>query len=246
MIPLVLVHGNPEIDVIWDPLVAHLDREAIRLSPPGFGAPVPDGFDPSPEAYRAWLAGELERIGEPVDLVGHDWGGAHVVNVAMTRPDLLRTWASDAIGLFHPDYVWHERAQIWQREADGEEWVRMLLAAPPEQRMQGYTSRGMAAHVALLVTGAFSQTMGEAILRLYRAARQPAMAQLGEGLARAAARPGLVLLATRDDAVGTETQRREVAEAAGASVAVIEGGHWWLTEPAAAKAGAAALQAFWG
>jgi pimeloyl-ACP methyl ester carboxylesterase len=246
MTPLVLVHGNPEIDVVWDPLVAQLDREAIRLSPPGFGAPVPDGFDPSPEAYRAWLAGELERIGEPVDLVGHDWGGAHVVNVAMTRPDLLRTWASDAIGIFHPDYEWHERARIWQRESDGEEWVRMLLAAPPEQRMQAYTSRGMAAHVALLVTGAFSQTMGGVILRLYRAARQPAMARLGEGLARAAERPGLVLLATKDDAVGTEAQRREVAATAGASVAVIEGGHWWLTEPEGARAGAAALAAFWG
>ena len=49
MTPLVLVHGNPEIDAIWDPLVAALDREAIRLSPPGFGAPLLAGFDPSPE-----------------------------------------------------------------------------------------------------------------------------------------------------------------------------------------------------
>ena len=35
MTPLVLVHGNPEIDVIWDPLAPQLEREAIRLSPPG-------------------------------------------------------------------------------------------------------------------------------------------------------------------------------------------------------------------
>jgi pimeloyl-ACP methyl ester carboxylesterase len=243
--PLVLVHGNPEIDAIWDPLVAALDRDAIRLSPPGFGAPAPDGFEPTPEAYRAWLAGELEAIGEPVDLVGHDWGGAHVVNVAMTRPELLRTWASDAIGVFHRDYVWHERAQLWQREPDGEDWVRMLLSATPDQRAHSYASRGMAGHIALLVGAAFSQTMGDAILRLYRAARQPVMAELGEGLGRAAERPGLVLLATKDDAVGTAEQRREVAAIAGASVAVIEGGHWWLTEPAGATAGAAALKAFW-
>ena len=245
MTPLVLVHGNPEIDAIWDPLVAALDRDAIRLSPPGFGAPLPAGFDPTPEAYRAWLAGELERIGEPVDLVGHDWGGGHVLNVAMTRPELLRTWASDAIGLFHRDYVWHERAQIWQREGDGEEWIAQLLAATPEQRAQAYASRGMAGHIALLVGAAFSATTGEAILRLYRAARQPAMAQLGEGLARAAQRPGLVLLATEDDAVGTEAQRREVAATAGADVAVVEGGHWWLTEPATVGPAAAALEEFW-
>jgi pimeloyl-ACP methyl ester carboxylesterase len=245
MTPLVLVHGNPEIDAIWDPLVAALDREAIRLSPPGFGAPVPEGFDPSPEAYRAWLAGELEAIGEPVDLVGHDWGGGHVVNVAMTRPELLRTWASDAIGVFHPDYVWHERAQIWQREGDGEEWITQVLAATPDQLAQSYASRGMARPIALRVAAAFSATTGDAILRLYRAARQPAMAELGEDLAKAAQRPGLVLLATRDDAVGTDDQRREAAATAGAGVAVVEGGHWWLTESAAVTEGAAALRSFW-
>lgn len=35
-----------------------------------------------------------------------------------------------------------------------------------------------------------------------------------EDLPKAAARPGLVLLATGDDAVGTETQRREATDAA--------------------------------
>ncbi len=71
------------------------------------------------------------------------------------------------------------------------------------------------------------------------------MADLGQGLERAAQRPGLVLLATKDDAVGTEAQRREAAATAGADVAVVEGGHWWLTEPAASAAGAAALKEFW-
>src|SRR4051795_12912083 len=66
MPPLVLVHGNPEIDAIWDPLVAALDREAIRLSPPGFGAPLPAGFGPAPEAYRAWV---------PARGCGPSWSG---------------------------------------------------------------------------------------------------------------------------------------------------------------------------
>ena len=34
-----------------------------------------------------------------MDLVGHDWGGVHVVNVAMSRPDLLRSWCTDVIGI---------------------------------------------------------------------------------------------------------------------------------------------------
>lgn len=39
---VVLVHGNPETDAIWDPLVAALGRDdVVRLSPPGFGVLYP-------------------------------------------------------------------------------------------------------------------------------------------------------------------------------------------------------------
>ena len=87
---VVLVHGNPETDGIWEPLVDALGaRDVVRLSPPGFGAPVPPGWRATPTAYRDWLAAKLEALAQPVDLVGHDWGGAHVVGVAMTRPELL-------------------------------------------------------------------------------------------------------------------------------------------------------------
>ena len=34
-----------------------------------------------------WLTAELEALGEPVDLVGHDVGASGVVSVAMARPD---------------------------------------------------------------------------------------------------------------------------------------------------------------
>ena len=118
--PAVFVHGNPETAAIWDPIAQELDREIIRLSPPGFGNPVPAGFEVSVIGYREWLIDELTQLGEPVDLVGHDWGGAHVVGVAMTRPDLLRSWASDTLGIFEPDYVWHELAQTWQTPGAGE------------------------------------------------------------------------------------------------------------------------------
>ena len=50
---------------------------ARRASAP----PVPDGFGATYLDYRDWLVGELERFDAPVDLVGHDWGGGHVVNV---------------------------------------------------------------------------------------------------------------------------------------------------------------------
>ncbi|SFF49810.1 hypothetical protein SAMN04488582_1021088 [Mycobacterium sp. 455mf] len=60
---VVLVHGNPETDAIWGPLVEALGRDdVVRLSPPGFGAPLPDGFSATFLAYRDWLEAELENI----------------------------------------------------------------------------------------------------------------------------------------------------------------------------------------
>jgi pimeloyl-ACP methyl ester carboxylesterase len=90
-IPVVLVHGNPETAAVWDPLVAVLHErgvtEVVRLSPPGFGAPVPVGWGATVVEYRQWLADALDALGRPVHLVGHDWGGVHSLGVAMTRPD---------------------------------------------------------------------------------------------------------------------------------------------------------------
>ena len=93
--PVVLVHGNPETAAIWDDLRLALGRDdVLALSPPGFGTPLPDGFAATGDAYRDWLIEELRPIGEPVDLVGHDWGGGHTIRVAMERPELLRSWCS--------------------------------------------------------------------------------------------------------------------------------------------------------
>src|SRR4051794_37056625 len=72
---VVLVNGNPETKAVWEPLIAELGRdELVTLSPPGFGAAVPDGFAATYDEYVLWLAAELEAMGDPVDLVGHDWG----------------------------------------------------------------------------------------------------------------------------------------------------------------------------
>jgi pimeloyl-ACP methyl ester carboxylesterase len=50
---IVLVHGNPETEAIWDDLVPHLrGDDLVRLSPPGFGSAIPSGFDCSSDAYR--------------------------------------------------------------------------------------------------------------------------------------------------------------------------------------------------
>ena len=99
---VVFVHGNPETAAIWRPLTAAIAArgrtDVVALSPPGFGAPVPDGFDPTMDNYADWLVGELEAIratGTEIDLLGHDWGAGHVYGALARRPDLVRTWAGD-------------------------------------------------------------------------------------------------------------------------------------------------------
>jgi pimeloyl-ACP methyl ester carboxylesterase len=243
---IVLVHGNPETDALWGPLVDALKRDdVVRLSPPGFGAPLPDDFPATFVAYRDWLEGELERFDEPVDVVGHDWGGGHVVNVVMHRPELVRSWASDAVGLFDPDYVWHDLAQVWQTPGDGEQLVEELLSGTVQERAERMAGFGMPLDIATLMAPAQGPDMARAILLLYRSARQPAMAEAGRTLENAAARPGLSLLATEDPYIGSNDARRRVADRAGARTGVLDGlGHWWMVEDPAS--GAAALTRFWG
>jgi pimeloyl-ACP methyl ester carboxylesterase len=244
-VTVVLVHGNPETAAIWGPLVDVLGREdVVRLSPPGFGAPLPDDFPATYLAYRDWLEAELEAIGDPVDLVGHDWGGGHVVNVVMHRPELVRSWASDIVGVFDADYVWHDMAQVWQTAGDGEESVATLQGGSFEERAALWASLGVPSDIADSWAQAQGPEMGRAILLLYRSARQPAIAEAGRALENAAARPGLSILATEDTYVGSAEIRRRAAERAGARTEVLDGlGHWWMFEDPAR--GAAALTRFW-
>ena len=242
---VVLVHGNPETEAIWGPLVDALGRDdVVRLSPPGFGAPLPDDFAATYLAYRDWLEDELQRFDGPVDLVGHDWGGGHVMTAMMHRPELVRSWASDAVGLFDPDYVWHDLAQVWQTPGAGEELVDSLLGGTVESRVEQMESLGIPTDIATSIAAEQGPDMGRAILLLYRSAAQPAMALAGRALENAAARPGLSLLATEDPYIGSAANRRRAADRAGARTEVLDGlGHWWMLQDP--QRGAAALTAFW-
>jgi len=242
---VVLVHGNPETEAIWNPLVDALGRDdVVRVSPPGFGAPLPDDFPATCLAYRDWLEDELAGFKEPVDLVGHDWGGGHVVNTVMHRPELVRSWASDVVGVFDPDYIWHDLAQVWQTPGDGEQLVDTMMGGTVQDRAKRLAAFGVPLDVATSIAAAQGPEMGRAILLLYRSARQPAMAEAGRGLQAAAARPGLSLLATEDHYVGSEKLRRRAADRAGARTQVLDGlGHWWMCQDPAR--GAAVLTRFW-
>ena len=243
--PAVFVHGNPESAAVWGPLLAELGRaDAVTISPPGFGAPVPEGFGATADEYLAWLVAQLEVIGEPVDLVGHDWGANHSLRLACERPDLVRSWCTDTAGTFAHDYVWHEATRAWRTPGEGEEAVANLLAMGADARASLYESLGMTPAVAAPVAEAFDEAMGRCILALYRSVGQPVLARWSARLPAASARPGLVLFPTEDHYSGGEGRHRWVAEQTGAQVTVLDGlGHWWLVQDP--RAGADALRRFW-
>ncbi|MFI6173819.1 alpha/beta fold hydrolase [Nocardia sp. NPDC051052] len=241
----VFVNGNPESAAIWDPLLAVLNRtDVLRLSPPGFGAPIPAGFDCTVGGYRDWLVAELVALGEPVDLVGHDVGGSTVVGVAMARPDLLRTWASDSLGVFDPDYVWHGLALEWQTSGVGEKSIADWMGGTADDRVERMVAVGLSRQVAARLAAAQGPEMGRAILAFYRSAAQPTMAELGRNLPAAAECPGLAILGTEDHFVGSEEMRRRSAARAGARVASLDGlGHYWMVQDPARSA--RVLTSFW-
>jgi pimeloyl-ACP methyl ester carboxylesterase len=244
----VLLHGNPETPIIWEPLLAELDRtDVICPQLPGFGCPTPPGFAATKEDYVAWLIGEVESIvadSGPIDFVGHDWGGGIGMRMVATRPDLVHSWACDVMGLFHPDYVWHDFAKIWQTPVAGEEFFEQNLATPVADRVAMYESFGIPASIGERLVAVADAEMSRCVLALYRSAAQPAMAEWGRELDGAATRPGLAIIAPDDPFVSSTDLGPAVAAQVGAKQYVMEGqGHWWmLGDPAQ---GARALTEFW-
>ncbi|MFY9932736.1 MAG: hypothetical protein WAK82_32515 [Streptosporangiaceae bacterium] len=116
------------------------------------------GFDCTVLAYREWLTAELEALGEPVDLVGHDVGASTVVSVAMARPRLLRTWASDSLGVFDPGYAWHDLARTWQTPGAGEKSVADLMGGSLNERIDRMAATGTGRPVAAELAAAQGQT----------------------------------------------------------------------------------------
>jgi pimeloyl-ACP methyl ester carboxylesterase len=230
---VVLVHGVPETARLWDGVRRHLNRDdIIALSLPGFGNPRPAGFGATMNDYADWLVGQLEQAvadaAGPVDLVGHDWGGGFVMRVVSTRPDLVRTWVTDAAGVADVEFEWHDFAKIWQTPGAGEAFWEQQLAAPVAERVAIFTASGVPEAEALVIAEAIDQDMADCILALYRSATKVSE-EWGPAF-EAIPKPGMVVVPTGDPFLA-EAGARRAAQRAGATVTALEGrGHWWMLE----------------
>ena len=103
--PVVLLHGFPERSSTWrlvSPLLHQAGLRTIALDQRGYS---PGARPRRRRDYRMHhLVGDvvalIDQVGEPVHLVGHDWGAAVGWAVTMRRPDLVRSWT--AVSVPHP------------------------------------------------------------------------------------------------------------------------------------------------
>tara|TARA_R100000365_G_C2747882_1_gene78312 strand:- start:1398 stop:2132 length:735 start_codon:yes stop_codon:yes gene_type:complete len=167
---IIFVHGVPDTPHLWQPLIkvlglAEADYKAPAL--PGFGCPRPDGFSATKDAYADWLVGQMEAAGEPVDIVGHDWGALLTLRATSLRPDLVRTWCvTNAV--IDPDYSGHTMARRWATPLVGE--MVMLGMRNKQRLLPALMQGGMPADLAKQEVPLIDKTMRQCILSLYRSA----------------------------------------------------------------------------
>jgi pimeloyl-ACP methyl ester carboxylesterase len=236
----VFVHGVPETAAVWGPLVAALPRDDMAvLSLPGFGSPLPAGFEPTKERYAAWLAEALADF-DTVDLVSHDWGGLLALRVLADQPANVRTWATDVADL-DADHRWHDHARRIQTPGEGEALMEQWLAASADDSAALLEAVGAPADAARTMAETLDATMAAAVIGLYRSAMHIG-AEWGPGIDRITA-PGLVVESVNDP-FRSPRQAARLAERTGATRLTLDDcGHWWMVE--APERSADALMEFW-
>lgn len=223
------VHGVPDTPAMWDPLLKALGGSTGQYSAPalpGFVTPPPSDFAGTKEAYVDWLIAEMESAGEPVDLVGHDWGALLVVRAASLRPDLVHSWAV-ANALPEKDYKWHRTARIWQTPLLGEAFMTMTSQA----RLAGALAQaGLPATLARKEASHWTPHMRKSILKLYRSAKNIA-SEWTQNLDELPER-GLVFWGDDDPFVPVETAERFAAQTGVSLHRYGNTGHWSVVERA--------------
>jgi pimeloyl-ACP methyl ester carboxylesterase len=217
-----------------DDVITFLERTG-GLAPDliGFGRSGKGGhLDYSPEGLVSFLARLLDELGlARVSPVGHGWGGALALLLALREPARVqRTVLIDAVPLLD-GFRWHRPARLWRRRMVGElvmgSVTRRQLARFLRKGGQAWSDERLSA-----IWEQFDQGTQRALLRLHRAADEQTLAQLGTPLPSLTA-PALVIWGERDPWFAPEFAGAYGAALPNARVeGVGDAGHWpWIDQP---------------
>jgi pimeloyl-ACP methyl ester carboxylesterase len=236
--PAFFVHGVPESHHIWEGIRTRLSRkDTMAVDLPGFTTEVPAGFDCTKEAYLNWLIAEVEKVGEPVDIVGHDWGALLTERLVSVRSDLVHTWAAGG-GAIDETYVWHNIAQMWQTPGLGEQVMEGFTV---EAMVAAFTPEGVPEPAAREMAERIDDRMKASILPLYRSAVKVGE-EWGPDLDNVE-RPGLLIWGGKDPYMALEYANKMAARTKSEMVVLDDVSHWWPVQ--APDRAAEALEAFW-
>lgn len=103
--PVVLLHGFPQRASSWEPVAERLHAQGMRayaLDQRGYSprARPRSRFDYRVTELVADVRGLIDEIGQPVHVVGHDWGAIVAWGVAGQHPDVVKTLT--AVSVPHP------------------------------------------------------------------------------------------------------------------------------------------------
>jgi pimeloyl-ACP methyl ester carboxylesterase len=234
--PVLYLHGVPTSSDDW---LAFLPRTG-GLAPdlPGFGRTGKRGdLDYTMPGYDRFVEAFLDHVGaDRVRLVVHDWGAVGLLWAQRFPERVERLVVIDAVPLL-PGYRWHRVARWWRTPLIGEVAIGFAI--------RRVARRVIPATVVEQSWPFFDQGTQRAILRLYRASPEDALARAGLDLGEIDC-PALVVWGDRDPFVPPRFADA-YASALGGEAEVLhlpDAGHWpWLERPDVVDAIAAFLDA---
>jgi len=231
--PVLYLHGVPNNADLWTPFLERTGGFAPDL--PGFGrSDKPAPFDYSIPGYDHWIEAYIEHAGlDRFSLVVHDWGVVGLATAQRLHGRLDRVVLMAGVPLL-PGYQWHRIARVWRTPFAGE----MFMGLSTKWGFKQISKEGNVTPGPL--PGAFLDQIWEhfdhgtqrAILKLYRSAPPPVLAQAGSDLGRIDC-PALVLTPDSDPYIGAEFGRAYAEALGNAEHRVVDrAGHWpWLDRP---------------
>lgn len=120
--PLACFHYSPGSGRLYDPLLPYLarDRMVMAFDTPGYGNSAPPPEQPYISDYAQALAGAIEALadGQAVDVMGQLTGSLVAVEMAVTRPDLVRRAVLSRAPVFTEETRVNGVAEMKRRHAE--------------------------------------------------------------------------------------------------------------------------------